>query len=142
MAKIIFLLLSVIYLHAEIININQLEEILPFLDDRTLILGLNVQQPPIAPDTLKQLAYIGIEYTFNAPFRPTAEIRAPESLEGGILLLSDFGGKAEVFRKWLEISLIKPSQVILIDDRRDNFFEIKTEMETIGIPSICFQLSH
>lgn len=108
MAKIIFSLLSSFCLFGEIIEIQQ---------PHTLVLGINPKLPPIAPDTLRKLAYIGIEYTFNTTFQPKAETKTPDEWEGGIRFLSDFEGKAEVFRKWFEISLIKPDQIVIIDDR-------------------------
>lgn len=140
MAQIIFLFLLAASLRAEIIQINAMEEILPYLDKRTLVLGLNAQPAPIDPNTLKYLAYLGIEYSFNTTFRPQAESKVPDPWRGGVMHLSEFEGKAEVFRKWLETTLIKPSQIVLIDDKMDHFAEVQRKIDPLGIPSICFQI--
>jgi len=140
MAKIVLFLFVFFSVRAEIIEISSMEEIFPYIDQGTLVLGLSAQPAPIDPDTLKQLAYIGIEYSFNTPFRPQVESKVPESWEGGIMYLSDFEGKAEVFRKWLEVTLIKPSQIVLIDDKMDHFAEMQSQIDSLGISSVCFQL--
>lgn len=100
--------------------------------------GLTARHPPICPTTLKQLAYIGIDFTFSAPFCPVLETQAPTHWEGGVLFLSDFNRKGDVFRKWLEISPIRPSKIVLIDDGENHLIQMEKQMGAIGIPCTCF----
>jgi FMN phosphatase YigB (HAD superfamily) len=100
--------------------------------------GLTARHPPICATTLKQLAYLGIDFTFSAPFCPPIETKAATHWEGGVLFLSDFNRKGEVFRKWLEISPIRPSKIILIDDGKHHLINMEKQMGAIGIPCTCF----
>jgi hypothetical protein len=102
--------------------------------------GLTARHPPLCPETLKQLAYIGIDLTFNAPFCPVLETQAPTRSEGGVLFLSDFSRKGDIFRKWLEISPIRPSKIVLIEKRGNNSIEMEKEMNDIGIDCTSVQL--
>ena len=177
MAKIICFLSLFFLLHAEIIEIERMEQILPYVDETTWVLfdiddmlieselqveranrtpepeipsivcqvqqsagavfGLSARHPPVCATTLKQLAYIGIDFTFSAPFCHNLETQIPTHWEGGVLFISDFNRKGEVFRKWLEISPIRPSKIVLIDDGKNNLI-MEKQMAEFGIPSTCF----
>ncbi len=102
--------------------------------------GLTARHPPLCPETLKQLAYIGIDFTFNVPFCPVLETQAPTRWEGGVLFLSDFSRKGDIFRKWLEISPIRPSKIVLIEKSGTNSIEMEKEMNDVGIDCTSFQL--
>ena len=58
---------------------------------------------------------MGIELTFNAPFCPPSESKAPPKREGGILFITPFNQNEEMLRKWFKRTLIKPSETILIN---------------------------
>jgi len=102
------------------------------------VFGLTARHPPVCAATLKQLAYIGIDFTFSAPFCPNLETMTPTRWEGGVLFLTDFNKKGEVFRKWLEISQFRPSKIVLIDDGERHLISMEKQMEELGIPSTCF----
>lgn len=102
------------------------------------VLGVTARHPPISVATLKQLAYIGINFTFTAPECPKLEVQPPVHWEGGVLFLTDFNRKGEIFRKWLEYSHIRPQKVILIDDGKENLIQMEEEMAKMNIPFTGF----
>lgn len=102
------------------------------------VFGLSARHPPISATTLKQLAYIGIDFTFSAPFCPNIETKAPTEWKGGVLFITDFNSKAEVFRKWMEKVQLRPSKIILIDDGKNHLIQMEKQMAEIKIPCICF----
>lgn len=102
------------------------------------VFGLTARHPPISTTTLKQLAYIGIDFTFSAPFCPPLETQTPTHWQGGVLFISDFNSKGDVFRKWLELSPIRPSKVVFIDDGKNHLFHMEKEMRELKISCTCF----
>ncbi len=145
MAKIIGCLLLLFHVFADIFEIENLEEVLDFLDESTWVLidekechlGLIAQGLPINGDTLKHLAMIGIDFTFNNLFSSNLESKAPIQWEGGVLFISDFNSKAKVFRKWLEMAQFRPSQIVIIDSGLTNLIEMEKEIEALKIPCQC-----
>lgn len=102
------------------------------------VFGLTARHPPVCPATLKQLAKIGIDFTFTAPPCPKIDSKTPVHWEGGVLFLTDFNKKGLIFRKWLELTLLRPKKVILVDDSKNNLFDMEAEMAKIGMPCTCF----
>lgn len=102
------------------------------------VFGLTARHPPISATTLKQLAHIGIDFTFSAPACPTLETKPPTLWNGGVLFVTDFNKKGDVFRKWLELSTILPSKIVLIDDGKNHLIYMEKQMGELGIPCTCF----
>lgn len=102
------------------------------------VFGLTALQPPVNAALLKELAFIGIDFTFTAPYRPNLEAKAPVRWEGGVLFIADFNRKAEVFRKWLEIAQFRPSKLVIIDTGKESQTEMEHEMSQIDIPCQTF----
>ncbi|MBX7066508.1 MAG: DUF2608 domain-containing protein [Parachlamydiales bacterium] len=102
------------------------------------VFGLTALQPPVNAAILKELALIGIDFTFTAPARPNLETKAPVRWEGGVLFISDFNRKAEVFRKWLEMAQFRPSKIVIIDTGNQPKDEIEKQMSQIEIPCRTF----
>ena len=165
MAKIVFFVLLCGSFYAES---NQTEYLLPFVDEKTWIffntnhesglervypihfpeseiqksagsiLGVTIQTPPISESILKQLAHIGIHFIFTVPERPQLEVQTPIHWEGGVLFLTNFNQRGEIFQKWLEYAHIRPSKIILIDDRKDPLIHLEEEMAKLGVPCTTF----
>lgn len=102
------------------------------------VFGLTALQPPVNAALLKELAFIGIDFTFTAPYRPNLESKAPARWEGGVLFITDFNSKAKVFRKWLEMAQFRPSNIVIIDTGNESETEIEHEMSQIEIPCQTF----
>lgn len=154
MAKVLIFFALFSCLRAEMIEIERMEQILPYVDKTTwvffdldnmlieselqvqqsagAVFGLTARHPPISVATLRQLAYIGIDLTYSTPFCPHLEAITPTHWEGGVLFISDFNRKGDIFRKWLELSPIRPSKIVFID------INMEKEMEELGIPSTHF----
>lgn len=109
MAKLIALLLLSCCLHAEIIETDIQKVQQPARE----VFGLTARPLPVNGTILKQLAHIGIQFTFTAPCPPAAETKSPTPWKEGALFLTDFNRKGKIFRKWLEPSLIRPSKVVI-----------------------------
>lgn len=102
------------------------------------VFGLTARAPPICATTLKQLAQIGIDFTFSAPACPRLETKPPSLWNGGVLFITDFNRKGDVFRKWLEMSSILPSKIVLIDDGENHLLYMEKQMFELGIPCTSF----
>ena len=102
------------------------------------VLGVTARHPPISAATLKQLAYIGINFTFIAPECPKLEVKPPIHWEEGVLFLTDFNRKGEIFREWLEYSHFHSKKIILIDDSKENLIQMEEEMAKLGMPFTGF----
>ena len=122
MAKITVFL--VLFSTCYTMEINHLEEILPHINETTLLAlhidetqtcSLTVHGLPLNAEILKEIAYMGIGYTFSAPFCPNLNTRGPVPWEGGIMFIADFNQKTKVFLKWLELSQFRPSKIVIID---------------------------
>lgn len=86
------------------------------LSDEPPLFGLTAKTAPLKPETLKHLAYIGIQFTFCAPPPPQSDLPPAPHWEGGVLFLSEFNRKEETFRKWLELSYLRPSKIITTEN--------------------------
>lgn len=102
------------------------------------VFGLTARAAPLTASTLKDLAYIGIHFTFSAPFCPSLEIKGPTHWEGGVLFISDFNSKAEVFLKWLELAKFRPSKIVIIDSGNMDQIQMGKEVLEIKIPDTSF----
>lgn len=103
------------------------------------VFGLTALNPPISVAALKRLAYVGIDFTFSAPYCPNLEIQSPIHWEEGVLFISDFSRKADVFRKWFEMAQFRPSKIVIIDEGEPHLIEMDKEMAEMNIPCTCFQ---
>ncbi len=125
MAKIVFL--SVCFLYAGT-GITHPEEAL-----NGAICNVRARPLPLCASTLKQLAYIGIDFTFNMPVYPVLETRSPAHWEEGILFLTRFTQKEKAFQEWLELSTILPKKMLSRDDGKHNLIEMERAAIESGI---------
>ena len=72
---------------------------------------------PITAATLKELAHIGLRYTFPTPLPTNLESKSSVSWEGGVKFSADFNQKAKVFRKWIKLSPLRPSNRVIVEYR-------------------------
>jgi len=80
------------------------------------IMGLTHRQPPVADSTVKQVISLGFEFNKTAPSKETFTIPAnyPTLYLQGILFVSDYNKKGDVFIPFLSIINQKPSKVVLL----------------------------
>ena len=113
MAQVIFCLLTFFSLCAKEVERTARPEV---QRQGAIVFGLTPRSIPLSAAKLKQLAYIGIDFAFNAPLSPNLGVQVPAKWEGGVLFLSDFHQKAHLFRKWLEMAKFRPSKIVIVDD--------------------------
>ncbi len=125
-----------------LLNIDELPteaEIPNLVKSAGAVFGLTAKEPPLSVQTLHQLTRIGIAFTFPAPIRPNLETRSPIQWEGGVLFLSDFNKRADVFQKWLELAQFRPSKIVIIDGGKEDFSEVEKQMEELRIPTFLYR---
>ncbi len=127
----------------QICPVKPLEEsFVPFL--RTLqnrnivVMGLTLRQPSIAKSTLDQVASLGFDFAKTAPSKDSFPISAthPSLYLQGILFVSDYNKKSDLFLSFLSLIQKRPKKVILIDDKRKNVEELEQVLPKIGIDYI------
>lgn len=77
-------------------------------------LGISPRNIALSPENLKKFTQVGIALTLNP--QPEPEPLTP--WEKGLLFLSDFNRKGDLFQKWLEISPIRPNKLLVIDQEK------------------------
>lgn len=82
------------------------------------ICSLITKQTPLTEGMIEQLAVIGIDLTFNAPPPPQEfKFEVPIENERGVIFLTDFNEKAEVFQKWLDLVPFKPQKIVNLEKK-------------------------
>ncbi|PIS02328.1 MAG: hypothetical protein COT85_06055 [Chlamydiae bacterium CG10_big_fil_rev_8_21_14_0_10_42_34] len=114
MAKITALILSICTLFANETSYRKIDDSTWALFRPNAPLGLTIKSRPLSPKTLNQLAHIGIRYTFNTTVRPATDPNR-SSLDRGLLFLSDFENREDLFRKWFEQFTYHPSKITITE---------------------------
>lgn len=99
------------------------------------IMGLTHRHPPIAEITLRQVASLNFDFNKTAPSNESFSIQAnfPTLYLQGILFVSDYNNKGDVFTSFLSYIHKKPKKIVFIDDKRKNVEELESTLSKIGI---------
>lgn len=117
-------------------RVKPLEEdfvpILKQLQDKGIaIMALTHRQPPVAEATFKQVESLGFDFRHTAPSHEEfcVEARMPTLYKNGILFVSDYNKKIDVFLNFLKAIDKKPKKVVFIDDKRKYVDELELLVE-------------
>jgi hypothetical protein len=167
MAKIIHFLLFMSYLQAQVMEIEQMEDLLPFVDEATWVLfdvdetlepnlaclayrmqqsgeaclGLTIRRPPLSAKALEELACIGIDFSFNISIRSIAAIKTPSHWEGGLMFLTEFNRRDAFFKKWVELMDKRPIKIALVSDHYEHLAEMQNSIQELDIPCYSFHFT-
>lgn len=92
------------------------------------IMGLTQRQPSIAEDTVRQVWSLGFDFLTTAPFQQNFIMQGkggPARYLQGILFVSDYNTKIDVFLSFLNKIGKAPKKVVFIDDKRKNVDELE-----------------
>lgn len=100
-----------------------------------VVMGLTHRQPPVAPATVRQVTSLGFDFITTAPSKDTFAVPAasPTLYIQGILFVSDYNKKSDVFLPFLSIVKQTPKKVVFIDDKRKNVEELEQALTKLGI---------
>lgn len=103
------------------------------------IMGLTHRQPSVADSTAKLVGSLEFDFLITAPCKDSFAIPSKNSsfYFQGILFVSDYNKKLEVFERFLSIIKQKPKKIVFIDDKRSNVEELEVlsryGIEYIGV---------
>lgn len=104
------------------------------------VMGLTHRQPSVAQSTVRQVASLGFDFITTAPSKDSFVVPAdsPTLYLQGILFVSDYNKKGDVFMPFLSKINKSPKKVVFIDDKRKNVEELeqtlaKYKIEYVGI---------
>jgi hypothetical protein len=104
------------------------------------VMGLTHRQPGVAQATVQQVASLGFDFVITAPSKEsfTVEAKSPTLYLQGILFVSDYNKKSDVFIPFLSMINKSPKKIVFIDDKRKNVEELeqtlpKYEIEYVGV---------
>lgn len=91
------------------------------------IMGLTHRQPPVADSTVRQVESLGFDFLITAPSKDSFAVPAktPTLYFQGILFVSDYNKKIDVFEPFLSIINKTPQKIVFIDDKRKNVEELE-----------------
>lgn len=100
-----------------------------------VIMGLTHRQPSVAQSTIRQVASLGFDFIKTAPSKDSFVVpaKSPTLYLKGILFVSDYNKKSDVFLPFLSIIKQTPKKVIFIDDKRKNVEELEEALSKLGI---------
>jgi len=103
-----------------------------------LVMGLTHRQPSVAQSTIQQVASLGVDFITTAPSKNSFEVPAanPTLYSQGILFVSDYNKKGDVFMPFLSMINKTPKKVVFIDDKRKNVEELEQTLAKYGIEYI------
>lgn len=87
-----------------------------FGSDAKAICGLKTLSAPLDSVSLRDLAYIGVEFIFDAPIQSSQQTGPKNEKERGLVVLTDFDLREEVFQKWVELATILPKEIIQVSE--------------------------
>ena len=128
----------------KICRVKPLEEgfvpgLLKLQHEGVVIMGLTHRQPSIVDATLQQVSSLGFDFSKTAPYPKGCEVAAqsPAWYASGILFVSDYNRKIDVFKQFLIQIGRKPRKVLFIDDKKKNVEELESlshdGIEYIGV---------
>lgn len=103
------------------------------------IMAVTHRQPPVADSTVKQIHSLGFDFITTAPSKDSFCIlaKSPTLYSQGILFVSDYNKKIDIFEKFLKAINQNPKKIVFIDDKRKNVEELeslsKYGIEYIGV---------
>lgn len=99
------------------------------------VMGLTHRQPSVAQFTVSQVASLGFNFTTTAPSKDSFVVPAasPTLYLQGILFVSDYNKKGDVFMPFLSMIGKSPKKVVFIDDKRKNVEELEQTLTKYGI---------
>lgn len=104
-----------------------------------VVMGLTHRQTSIVDSTFKQVASLGFDFSKTAPSKKSFRVpaKAPTLYSQGILFVSDYNRKIDVFEAFLSMINQTPKKIVFIDDKRKNVEELenltKNKIEYIGV---------
>lgn len=100
-----------------------------------VIMGLTHRQPSVAQSTVRQVASLGFDFVKTAPSKDSFVVPAtsPTLYLQGILFVSDYNKKGDVFLPFLSMIKQSPKKVVFIDDKRKNVEELEQALSKCGI---------
>lgn len=103
-----------------------------------VVMGLTHRQPPVADATLRQVSSLGLDFMTTAPSDNifTVPAASPTLYKQGILFVSDYNKKGDVFPAFLSLIKQKPKKVVFIDDKKKNVDELEHALAKLGIEYI------
>lgn len=98
-------------------------------------MGLTHRQPSVAQATVRQVASLGFDFITTAPSKDSFVVPAasPTLYLQGILFVSDYNKKGDVFMPFLSMITKSPKKVVFIDDKRKNVEELEQTLMKYGI---------
>ena len=109
------------------------------------IMAVTHRQPSVADSTIKQVSSLGFDFLTTAPSKDSFSIpaQAPTLYLQGILFVSDYNKKIDVFEKFINMINKSPKKIVFIDDKRKNVEELKRltndGIEYIGIHYVAIE---
>lgn len=103
-----------------------------------IVMGLTHRQPSVAQSTVCQVASLGFDFITTAPWKDSFVVPAtsPTLYLQGILFVSDYNKKGDVFLPFLSMIKQSPKKVVFIDDKRKNIEELEQALSKYGIEYI------
>jgi len=99
------------------------------------VMGLTHRQPLIADSTVRQVNSLGFDFLKTAPSQDSFTVAAanPTLYLQGILFVSDFNKKGDVFMPFLSMIGKTPKKVVFIDDKKKNVEELEQMLSKYSI---------
>lgn len=99
------------------------------------VMGLTHRQPSVAQATVRQVASLGFDFITTAPSKDSFVVPAasPTLYLQGVLFVSDYNKKGDVFMPFLSMINKSPKKVVFIDDKRKNVEELEQTLSKYGI---------
>lgn len=103
-----------------------------------VVMGLTHRQPCVAEATVKQVASLNFDFSLTAPSKDTFVVPAknPTLYRNGILFVSDYNKKGDVFLPFLSIIKQTPKKVVFIDDKKKNVEDLEQLFAKLNIDYI------
>lgn len=102
------------------------------------VMGLTHRQPCVADSTVFQVDSLGLDFTKTSPSKDSFIVPAanPTLYLQGILFVSDYNKKGDVFLSFLSVIQKNPKKVVFLDDKRGNVEDLEEVLAKEGIEYI------
>lgn len=103
-----------------------------------VVMGLTHRQTFVAESTLQQVESLGLSFKKTCPSQDSFIVPAanPTLYIDGVLFVSDYNKKSDVFIPFLSIINQYPKKIVFIDDKRKNLEELEKPLSDLGIEYI------
>lgn len=115
------------------------QELIPALiqlqNKNIIVMGLTHRQHTVSHATLRQIQSLNFDFTVTAPSKETFSILAkhPALYSEGVLFVSDYNKKGEVFIPFLSLINQKPKRIVFLDDKLKNVEDLENSLADTGI---------